>query len=213
MRTLTTFLATLALALAACGGSDSSPTNDGGTTATKNSDTAPATATGTRSVATQGKCSTGATTTATCAAVTSYQACQITKCLPELKKAMGDGFMSGDNTGGSCGAWMTCTMACPCDNTANTCETGCNALMSEGTCMTDLQAMTGCFTTNCGVQPTCDGTTTTEPGANCTAAVKCCDTITATPIGAAYKTACAGLAAAGEEACAQALESMKAMCP
>lgn len=166
MRTFGTFLAVGILALAAgCGGSSSTGyTSPTGRTASsggyicKNQ---------------------------SCAAQDSYYSCLAGKCDAQAKSCFGPSYASG-TFAGACQTLITCSMACPCDDTGSLCLAACYASLTSE-CATCVGTITACQSAAACVSATCtndsgtaaknDGSTTT--GTNCTTLLACCPTMAA----------------------------------
>lgn len=159
-----------------------------------------------------------------CAAQDTYYSCVEGKCDAQAKTCFGPSYASG-TFAGTCQAFITCTMACPCDANGSTCLATC-LLDATTDCQTCVGALQTCQSTATCVPATCpndsgtaaqndaataknDGSTAT--GTNCATALVCCASIPA--VAAAYIPTCQATvaAAAGDEtACAQVVSQFKA---
>jgi hypothetical protein len=207
MRTLSIFVATMALATFGCGGSSDS---NGGKTNSNGRNTA------------TGQCPGASSSGAaeTCTGEDAYQQCILASCTPQFQACFGNGFTSGNFTGGACADYMGCQMACPCDSSAVTCETACQQkMLANPSCMTCMTTVSTCTLGSGCAQPVCTPATATSTntktttstatatGGSCAAVGACCATLTAGATAAQYQSTCATIVAAGEATCAQILSS------
>jgi hypothetical protein len=165
MRTFGTFVVAgiLALTLGCGGGSDDKGSSSGG-----------------RDPANGGACP-ASTKGQVCTGEEEYANCVMAVCGTQYKTCFGESYASGVFAG-SCGGYLTCMMSCPCDATAQTCETGCTTQVSANAeCMTCLLTLASCVQATGCTQPVCQTTATststatqTSTGTGCAALQACC---------------------------------------
>jgi len=152
-----------------------------------------------------------------CAAQDSYYSCLAGKCDAQAKTCFGASYASG-TFAGACQALITCTMACPCDDTGPLCLAACYGNITAD-CETCVGTITTCESTASCVPATCtndsgtatndSGTATkndsgTATGSGCAAAQACC-TALGTSLGASAAQQCsAALTGLTDAECSQA---------
>lgn len=156
-----------------------------------------------------------------CTGSDAYDTCAIAACDAQGQAAFGSGYQSGSYSGPCGNVYMTCVLACRCDGSvaATNCQSACytNAL-ADTACATALLALFTCVENAGCVQPVCPTITGTSTSTstdtstltpNCTKAVNCCTTLTATAEGAAYQGTCAQVAAFNDAECVQFLSTVQ----
>ena len=170
-----------------------------------------------------GSCSSASTQV--CTGEEAYSACFNKACSAQITACYGPNYASGKYAG-SCGTFMNCLAACPCDSTATSCETTCaSQLITDMTCSTCLQTLSNCTKTAGCVEPVCSGSTPdaavsgpqtgvdggTSAAGGCAAALKCCAALSA-KYGAAAEQPCkAQVAASTDTECAALVAQYKPM--
>jgi len=106
--------------------------------------------------------------------------CMTSKCDAEARAAFGNGYMSGNFTGGACADLMTCMTKCDCSDSG--CQMGCAASPPEA-CKQAAEAMETCQSANCaslckengGGGGSADAGGSTALGPECSKLKACCD--------------------------------------
>ncbi len=157
------------VALAACSGSTTGTSTGDGGASSSGSGTSGSNASGGSGIK---QCPTSTTSTCTDAENQAYGSCLQDKCNSEYSKCFGADYKSGKFSG-SCGPYITCTQACPCNDTA--CTSKCAAPTSE--CTTCLQGFSSC-SQQCPVPACATGGSSGSSGSSGTPAGTTCGTAT-----------------------------------
>jgi len=153
-----------------------------------------------------------------CAAQDSYYSCLAGKCDAQAKTCFGASYASG-TFAGACQALITCTMACPCDDTGPLCLAACYGSITSDctTCVGAIQACQSAAATCVPATCTNDSGTaakndsgTATGGPNCTALAACCPAMAPTA-GVTVQQCQAGLAGLADATCASELTAARAM--
>ena len=145
-----------------------------------------------------------------CAAEYKYYSCLTSTCGTQAQTCFGASYTSGTFSG-ACAELITCTMACPCDQTGNTCLGLCYAAITADcqTCVTTLSTCTagaGCQ------QATCNNDAASTTGTNCVALQACCTKMTDATVKAACQTSITN-AGGVDSTCALILQGIQSYCP
>ena len=173
-----------------------------------------------RSPATGGQCPAGSATGQVCTGEEAYNTCLSNTCGTQIAACLGSGYLQGSFTG-PCSDYINCTMKCPCDANATTCENTCSTqyLTANSTCYSCMLTLAGCVLSSGCTAPDCatntntttTTTTTTTTGTSCAALSACCPSLVALAGGAMTAEQCQlGFSAITDAECAQLLTSYKA---